>query len=77
MTAALDLALIGALEGGADSDDPVGTRHLHLEVCIVGDGHELRVAWMSQDGVEGSREPHHVKGEGLSPIIGLIPESDG
>ena len=25
---ALDLALIGVLEGGADGDDPVGARHL-------------------------------------------------
>ena len=27
MTTALDLALIGALEGGADGDDPTGARH--------------------------------------------------
>ena len=57
MTTALDLALIGALEGGADGDDPMGARHLQLEVCIVGDGHELRVAWTSQDGVEGFGNP--------------------
>ena len=47
VTAALDFTLTGTLEGGADGDDPVGARHLQLEVCIVGDGHELRVAWMS------------------------------
>ena len=47
MIVALDLALIGVLEGGADGDDPVGSRHLQLEVCVVGDGHELRVAWSS------------------------------
>ena len=28
--AALDLALVGALEGGADGDDPAWTRHLQL-----------------------------------------------
>ena len=33
---ALDLALVGPLEGGADGDDPMGARHLQLEVCIVG-----------------------------------------
>ena len=46
MTATLDLALIGMLEGGADDDDPVGAQHLQLEVCIVGvgDGHELCIA---------------------------------
>ena len=77
MAAALDLAPVGPLEGGADGDDPVGARHLQLEVCVVGDGHELRVAWSSQDGVEGFEEPNHLKGEGLNPIIELIPEGDG
>ena len=50
--AALDLTLIGMLEGGADGDDPMGARHLQLEVCTVGDGHELHVAWTSKDGME-------------------------
>ena len=77
VTAALDLALVGALEGGADGDDPMGTQHLQLEVCIVGDGHELRVAWTSQDGVEGFGEPDHLEGEGLSPVVGLIPKGNG
>ena len=75
VAAALDLALISALEGGADGDDPAGTRYLQLKVGIVGNGHELRVTWTPQDGVESSREPHYVEGEGLSPVIGLIPES--
>ena len=77
MATALDLALVGLLEGGADGDDPVGARHLQLEVCVVGDGHELHVAWSSQDGVESFREPNHLEGEGLSPVIELIPEGDG
>ena len=74
---ALDLALVGPLEGGVDGDDPMGTRHLQLEVCIVTDGHELRVAWTSQDGVEGSEEPNHLEGEGLSLVIELIPKGNG
>ena len=45
--AALDLTLIGTLEGGADGDDPTWTRHLQLQIGVVGDGHELRVAWTS------------------------------
>ena len=77
MVAALDLALIGPLEGGANGDDPVGARHLQLEVCVVGDGHELRVAWSSQDGMEGSGEPNYLEGEGLGPVIELIPKGDG
>jgi hypothetical protein len=44
--AALDIALIGALEGGATSDDPTWAWHLDLEVGVVGDDHELRVAWV-------------------------------
>ena len=40
-------------------------------------GHELRVAWTSQDGVEGSGEPNHLEGEGFRPIIELIPEGNG
>ena len=75
--AAFDFALVSALEGGADGDDPVGARHLQLKVHIVGDGHELCVTWSSQDGVKSWREPHYVEGEGLSPVIGPIPKSDG
>ena len=52
-------------------------QHLQLKVRIIGDGHELRVAWMPQDGVESSREPNHLEGEGLSPVIELIPKGDG
>ena len=47
VAAAFDFALVSVLEGGADGDDPTGTRHLQLEVCIVGGGHELRVTWSS------------------------------
>ena len=39
--AALDLALVGALEGG---DDPTWTRHLQLQIGVVADGHELHLA---------------------------------
>ena len=77
MAAALDLALVGPLEGDANSDDLVGAQHLQLEVCVVGDGHELRVAWSSQDGVESFGEHNHVEGEGLGLVIELIPKGDG
>ena len=40
---AFDFALVSALEGGVDGDDPMGARHLQLKVRIVGDSHELRV----------------------------------
>ena len=45
--AALDLALVGLLKGGANGDDPAWTQHLELQVGVVGDNHEFRVAWMS------------------------------
>ena len=77
MFTALDLTLVGMLEGGADSDDSIGAWHLQLEVGVVGDGHELRVAWSSQDGVVGSVEPNHFDGEGLRPIVGRRPKGDG
>ena len=77
MAAALDLALVGPLEGGADGDDPMGAQHLQLEVCVVGDSHELCIAWTSQDGVESFREPNHLEGEGFSPVIELIPKGNG
>ena len=45
MFASLDLALVDTLEGGVDGDDPAWTRHLQLWIGVVGDSHELRVAW--------------------------------
>jgi hypothetical protein len=50
---------------GADGDDPVGARHLELEVGVVGDDHELRVAWPPQYRVVGSSEPDHLERKGL------------
>jgi hypothetical protein len=37
--AAFHLALVGTLEGGTKSDDPMQAQHLELQVCVVGDGH--------------------------------------
>ena len=73
----LDLILVGVLEGGADGDYPMWTQHLQLQTGVVGDGHELIVAWTSQDGMVGPIEPNHLKDKGLRPIIGWIPKGDG
>jgi hypothetical protein len=62
---------------GADGDDPVGARHLELEVGVVGDGHELRVAWPPQYCVVGSSEPDHLEREGLPSEVGGCSEADG
>jgi hypothetical protein len=40
----LHVAFVRVSVHGADGDDPVGARHLELEVGVVGDGHELGVA---------------------------------
>jgi len=41
---ALNFALVSTLEGSADGDDPTRAWHLELQVRVVGDGHELRIA---------------------------------
>jgi hypothetical protein len=41
---ALHVAFIRVSVRGSDGDDPVGARHLKLEVGVVGDDHELGVA---------------------------------
>ena len=69
MSTAFDLTFVSALERGADGDDPAGARHFQLQVCIIGNGHELRITWSPQDGVESPREPHYVEGEGLGPVM--------
>jgi hypothetical protein len=42
---ALHVAFVRVSVRGADGDDPARARHLELEVGVVGDGHELGVAW--------------------------------
>jgi hypothetical protein len=61
---------------GADGDDPVGARHLELEVGVVGDGQELGVAWPPQYCVVGSSEPDHLEREGFPSEVGGSPEAD-
>jgi hypothetical protein len=74
---ALHIAFERVLVRGADGDDPVGARHLELEVGVVGDGHELRVAWPPQYCVVGSSEPDHLEREGLPSEVGGRPKADG
>jgi hypothetical protein len=62
---------------GADGDDPAVARHLELEVGVVGDDHELGVAWSPQHCMVGSSAPDHLKREGFLSEIGGSPEADG
>jgi hypothetical protein len=73
---ALHIAFERVLVRGADGDDPVGARHLELEVGVVGDGHELRVAWPPQYRVVGFSEPDHLEREGLPSEVGGCSEAD-
>jgi hypothetical protein len=61
---------------GADGDDPIGARHLELQVGVVGDGHELRVAWPPQYCVVGSSEPDHLERQSLPSEVGGRSEAD-
>jgi hypothetical protein len=54
---ALHVAFVRVSVRGSDGDDPVGARHLELEVGVVGDNHELGIAWSPQYCVVGSSEP--------------------
>jgi hypothetical protein len=74
---ALHVAFVRVSVHGADGDDPVGARHLELEVGVVGDGHELGVTWSPQHCMVGSLEPDHLEREGFPSKVGGSPEADG
>jgi hypothetical protein len=73
----LHVAFVCVSVCGSDGDDPVGARHLELEVGIVGYGHELGVAQSPQHRVVGSSEPDHLEREGFLSEVGGSPEADG
>jgi hypothetical protein len=74
---ALHVAFERVFVRGADGDDPVGARHLELQVGVVGDDHELRVAWSSQHRVVGSSEPDHLERQDLPSEVGGGSEANG
>jgi hypothetical protein len=51
------------LDQRAHCDDAFCSRHLHLEVSVVQDRHELGVARPPKDGLVRTPEPHHLEGE--------------
>jgi hypothetical protein len=73
----LHVAFIHVSVCGADGDDPIGAWHLELEVGVVGDDHELGIAWSPQHRVVGSSEPDHLEREGFLSKVGGSPEADG
>jgi hypothetical protein len=73
---ALHVAFVRVSVRGSDGDDPVGARHLEIEVGVVWDGHELGVAWPSQHHMVGSSEPDHLEREGFLSEVRGSPEAD-
>jgi hypothetical protein len=74
---ALHVAFVRVSVRGSDSDDLVGAWHLELEVGVIGEGHELGVAWSPQHHVVGSLEPGHLEREGFLLEVGGSSEADG
>jgi hypothetical protein len=74
---ALHVAFVRLSVRGSDGDDPVGARHLELEVGVVEDDHELGVARSPQHRVVGSSEPDHLEREGFPVEVGGSSEAYG
>jgi hypothetical protein len=62
---ALDIAVECVLDRRAHFDNAFWSRHLHLEVGVVRDRHELGIAQTPEDGVVHAPKSHHLKDEGL------------
>src|SRR3954468_17371802 len=59
-----------------NSQDSLGTRHLHLEVGVVGDRHELGQGRSAKQCMVRTLEVHHFKPDRLSAEVILISEKD-
>jgi hypothetical protein len=74
---AFHVALVSVAICGSDGEDSLGAWHLEFEVRVVGDDHELGVAWSSQHRVIGSSEPDYLESEGFLSEVGGGSEADG
>jgi hypothetical protein len=74
---ALHVAFVRVAVRGSNDDDPIRARHLELEVGVVGDDHELGVAWSSQHRMVGSSEPDDLKCESFLSEVRGSSEADG
>jgi hypothetical protein len=73
---ALNVIVECVLDRRAHGDDVFWPRHLHLEVSVVRDSHELSVARTLKDGMVRVPKPHHLEGEGLLVEIFRRAEPD-
>jgi hypothetical protein len=60
---------------GSDGDDPIRARHLELEVGVVGDSHELGVAWLSGTIIRGTLKTS--RSQLVTPINTKLQRPDG
>jgi hypothetical protein len=72
----LPSAGIRLLEGATHHDDAVRSRHLQLEVGVVGDRHELGVPRMPEDGMVRSLKVYHLEDQGLSVEVAMVAKRD-
>ena len=68
---------VGLSKVATYGDDPVGTRHLELEVGVIGNGHELGIAWSPQDGVVGTGKVCYLEGDPFCAEVHLTSKRYG
>ena len=73
---AILLTVVGLLKAAFDGDDSLGTGHLQLQVGVVGDGHELYEARLTQESVVDAGEVDHLEGEWLLAEVVWLAEGD-
>jgi hypothetical protein len=74
---AFHITLVSVAVRGSDGDNSLGAWHLEFEVRVVGDDHELGVAWSSQHRMIGSSKPDYLESEGFLSEVGGSSEADG
>lgn len=63
--AVLQVTCVSMLEVSLHGEDSIRTCHLEHQIDVVGDIHELGIAWAPQDGVVGAWEVDNLNGVGL------------
>lgn len=61
---------------GAHDDGGGEALHFEIQVGVVGDIHELCIAWSPKNGVIGPLKLDHLEGEDLGPEVGWGPKGD-
>jgi hypothetical protein len=69
----LDVAIECMLDRQAHRDDAFWPRHLHLEIGVVWDRHELGIARTPENGMVRAPKSHQLKGEGLLAEVSGMP----